>query len=82
LTVNSDGDFIGFDLGDNYPRGINFWTFSESSWSNDLIYAFKTCHATYSNGYDVYTEISTDETTYYKWSNDNNVYTELSAGLG
>lgn len=70
------------DLGDNYPRGIHFWTFDdENNWDSSLIYSFKTCHSTTSNGFDEYTEISTSDVTYYKWSNDNEVYTELPAGF-
>jgi hypothetical protein len=29
--------------------------------------------------HDVYTEISTDDKTFYRFSNDNSVYTEISA---
>jgi len=85
LTLSKDGSFLGMDLGDNYPRGVNVWKFDEvmAGWPNFIgmfkVYSFKTKHATSSAGgrYPVYTEISNSGTTYYKWSNDNNVYTEL-----
>lgn len=78
LTVDSTGAFLGMDLGDNFPRGIHMWRFSEGSKKDRLVYGMKTMHATYADGKPVYTEISTAEQTYYKWSNDNYVYTELA----
>jgi len=84
LTLSKDGSFLGMDLGDNYPRGVNVWKFDAvGSWPNFIgmfnVYSFKTRHQTSSsNGrFPEYTEVSTAETKYYKWSNDNNVYTEL-----
>lgn len=77
------GSFLGMDLGDNYPRGVQMYRFngSERSIQHRLVYAFKTKHATQGcHGQDdppVYDEISTAETTFYKCSNDNYVYTEL-----
>jgi len=82
--VASDGSFLGMDLGDNYPRGVNLWRFDASSKTPQfVVYAFKTKHGTSATSpagvsYDPYPEISTGGTTYYKWSNDNNVYTELA----
>ena len=72
------------DLGDNYPRGINFWAFSKEEKISNLIYSFKTLHgltAKSSAGetYDQYPAISSKAKTFYKWSNDNEVYTELSS---
>ena len=80
LSVSSSGDFIGIDLGDNYPRGINLHRINENK-NSKVIYTFKTKHgetAGYKT-YPAYDEISTTETQYYKWSNDNNTYTELGA---
>ena len=80
LSVSSSGDFIGIDLGDNYPRGINLHRINENKYSK-VVYTFKTKHgetAGYKT-YPAYDEISTTETQYYKWSNDNSTYTELGA---
>jgi hypothetical protein len=30
LIAKKGGGFMGIDLGDNYPRGINHWTFDEN----------------------------------------------------
>lgn len=84
LQFTSNGRFTGMDIGDNYPRGINFWSMSADDRKMNTIYQFKTAHSTYAKSpvgytYDKYDEISTSEQTFYKWSNDNNVYTELSA---
>jgi len=87
LLLASDGSFISMDLGDNYPRGINLVRFDSRSRRSFVPYGFKTRHGTSPTSpaggtYPEYTEISTAETTYYKWSNDNYVYTELGhAGL-
>jgi len=87
LTATSNGRFTGIDIGDNYPRGINFWSYGQSDRFDRIIntiYEFKTSHSHSPISpagvtYDKYEEISSPESTYYKWSNDNNVYTELSA---
>jgi hypothetical protein len=85
LMVNSLGEFIGMDLGDNYPRGINLHTFGNSMQSR-VVYTFKTRHGETADCYGiktfpVYPEISTPTKKYYKWSNDNATYTELGAIL-
>ena len=74
----------GVELGDNFPRGILFWSADLETQNEKLIYAIKTEHndKETENGvmfHEVYTEISTDEKTFYRYSNDNNVYTEISA---
>jgi len=38
LTITEDGKFTGMDLGDNYPRGINFWAFTRDTKENNLVY--------------------------------------------
>lgn len=83
VVMGSDGNFLGMDLGDNFPRGINVWRKSPDPAqhiANKVVYTFKTKHATSagSNNYPVYPEISDQTTTYYKWSNDNNIYTEIA----
>lgn len=85
LILASDNTFLGMDLGDNYPRGINVWGFKSdgSRLGKQLVYAFKTKHGTKAvspagKSYPKYTDISRGGKTYYKWSNDNNVYTEIS----
>ena len=84
LKYTSDGRFTGLDIGDNYPRGINFWSMTvEDKWMK-TIYSFKTLHdsnpvSPAGRSYGKYEEISSEGHEFYKWSNDNNVYTELSA---
>jgi hypothetical protein len=81
LTKNSEGDFIGIDLGDNFPRGINMHRMNKDGRDNRLVYTFKTQHGTEANGYGkiypLYKEISGPKQNYYKWSNDNATYTRL-----
>ncbi len=82
LTTNSSGQFVGFDRGDNFPRGININKFNATNISLTVISSYKTQHGTTANSpsgatYPVYTAISTNGVTYYEWSNDNNTYGEL-----
>jgi hypothetical protein len=78
LTVNSRGEFVGLDLGDNYPRGVNMHKFTYGFRGSRVIYTFKTRHDTRArNGSKVYAAISKDGKTFYTSSNDNGVYTEL-----
>ncbi len=81
LTKNEAGDFIGIDLGDNYPRGINLHRMTRKSRESRLVYTFKTEHGETANGYGKiypkYKEISTYSKSFYQWSNDNETYTEL-----
>ncbi|OQW88961.1 MAG: hypothetical protein BWK78_08075 [Thiotrichaceae bacterium IS1] len=82
LATNSKGEFVGVDLGDNYPRGVHLHQFTQDDNHSQVVYTFKTQHGTTPNspagvGYPVYSEISGGGTTYYQWSNDNRTYTEL-----
>jgi len=82
LTHNSQGEFLGIDLGDNYPRGINLHTFTANKDTSRVVYTFKTRHGTKATSpagasYPVYSEISGGSETFYQWSNDNRTYTEL-----
>jgi hypothetical protein len=78
LGVNAAGEFIGVDLGDCYPRGVNLHKFTAAARASRVVFTFKTQHATSpSNNSPKYDEISTGGKTFYKWSNDNNTYTEL-----
>ncbi|HKP58484.1 MAG TPA: hypothetical protein VJV78_17280 [Polyangiales bacterium] len=83
LTRDAQGNFLGIDLGDNYPRGLNLHRFNASGRTSRVVYTFKTLHGTtpsYGPGqptYPRYDEISDATHTYYRWSNDNNTYTEL-----
>ncbi len=86
LTVDSKGDFIAIDLGDNYPRGINLHRFFDQRRTSKVVYTFKTLHGTTPKSpagktYPAYPEISTATKQFYKWSNDNGTYTELGAVL-
>lgn len=82
LTVNNTGEFIGIDLGDNYPRGIHLHKLADKSRISRVVYTFKTHHGMTEKSpagrvYPPYPEISTPDRSYYKWSNDNGTYTEL-----
>jgi hypothetical protein len=78
LTVNSRGEFIGLDLGDNYPRGVHLHLIERGSKKSRVLFTYKTAHSTTArNGSPVYPEISGNGKTFYKWSNDNSTYTEL-----
>ncbi|MDF1546981.1 MAG: hypothetical protein P1P88_04120 [Bacteroidales bacterium] len=84
LTKNADNEFIGIDLGDNYPRGINLHKFSDSQIHSRVIYTFKTEHGSSAKSpagatYPFYSEISSSGKKYYKWSNDNATYSTLGA---
>ncbi len=84
LIVKEDKEFGGMDLGDNYPRGINCWSFNDKSMNTQLAYTFKTLHGDQSKSmagvqYPEYTQISSASKKFYKWSNDNKTYTELAA---
>ncbi|MCP4699288.1 MAG: hypothetical protein GY862_20935, partial [Gammaproteobacteria bacterium] len=83
LMENPADAFIGLDLGDNYPRGINLHRFTADDLRSRVVYTFKTQHGITPRNpmgdgpYEIYSEISTDEQTYYRWSNDNRTYSEL-----
>lgn len=77
-SVGSANEFLGLDLGDCYPRGVNLTKFTAAGKASRIVFTFKTQHATEArNGSPKYDEISTGGRTFYKWSNDNNTYTEL-----
>jgi hypothetical protein len=81
IALNDKGDFVGMDLGDNYPRGVNLHTFNRGL-NSQVVYTFKTKHGVTADCYGIatypeYPEISTKEKKYYKWSNDNGTYSEL-----
>ncbi len=82
MMVNKSGKFVGIDLGDNYPRGINLHRFDESSRLSRVVYTFKTRHGKSAanpagKSFPKYDAASAGGTTYYQWSNDNDTYTEL-----
>jgi hypothetical protein len=78
LTLSSKGEFLGLDLGDNYPRGVHLHRIDRASRSSRILFTYKTAHGTTArNGSPPYPEISGNGKTYYKWSNDNGTYTEL-----
>ena len=82
LTVNKDGEFLGIDLGDNYPRGINLHKFTEASRLSRVVYTFKTRHGSSAQNpagktFPKFDAASAGGKTYYQWSNDNDTYTEL-----
>jgi len=86
IMSNSKGEFIGMDLGDNYPRGVHLHKFEDGFMHSRLVYSFKTRHSTKSNCYGIknypyYPEISSASQKFYKWSNDNETYTELGSIL-
>ena len=82
LVVNSEGDFLGVDLADNYPRGVNLHKFNEHGKNSRVVYTFKTEHGKKSRSpagrkYKLYKKISKGRKKFYKWSNDNRTYSEL-----
>lgn len=82
LTTNQAGQFIGIDLGDNYPRGVHLHRFEDSRRYSQVVYTFKTEHGSRpvspaGRKYDYYAEISRGKNKYYKWSNDNGTYSAL-----
>jgi len=84
LTPASSGGFLGIDLGDNYPRGVNLHRFSASGMESQVIYTFKTAHGTEARNpagksFPRYAAASAGGQTFYQWSNDNCTYTELGA---
>ena len=91
LHVSEDGTkFIGADLGDGFPRGINLWEFSKSGPVRGKdVYASKVKHCTDGKcageytGYipTVYEEVSTGARTFYTQSNDNQVCMDMCTVL-
>ncbi len=78
LTENAQGQFLGLDLGDNYPRGVHLHRIDRGGRASRVLFTYKTAHGTSArNGSAVYPEISGNGKTFYKWSNDNGTYTEL-----
>ena len=80
LSVNAKGEFLGVDLGDNYPRGVHLHKFTATNKSSAVVFTYKTAHGTKArNGSPPYAEISAGGRQFYKWSNDNSTYSELGA---
>ncbi len=82
LTVDSGDQFLGIDLGDNYPRGVNLHRFTDTAIASRVVYTFKTAHGTSGtnpagNEYPPYPEISAGDRSFFQWSNDNATYTEI-----
>lgn len=82
LTVDRGDQFVGIDLGDNYPRGVHLHKFTRAGRRSAVVYTFKTQHGSRAvspagRRYPVYAAISRGGKTFYKWSNDNRTYTEL-----
>ena len=51
LTTNGSGEFLGVDLGDNYPRGVHLHKFDASNKRSRVVSTFKTLHGTSSSRY-------------------------------
>ncbi len=82
LVATAGGEFLGVDLGDNYPRGVNLHRISGVTKTSRVVFTYKAAHETTpGNGKPVYEAISGGGRTYYQWSNDNNTYTELGGVL-
>ena len=78
LTQTRQGEFLGLDLGDNYPRGVHLHRISNGARTSRVVYTYKTAHGTSARGGSPpYPEISGNGKNYFKWSNDNGTYTEL-----
>lgn len=86
LTLDAANNFLGIDIGDNFPRGVHLHRFNAANKGSRVIYTYKTAHGqTPTNpagaAFDVFTEISDAGTTFYQWSNDNRTYSELGGVL-
>lgn len=84
LTTATAGDFLGIDLGDNYPRGVHLHQFSASEIKSQVVYTFKTAHGEEAANpagvtFARYAAASVGGKSFYQWSNDNCTYTELGA---
>ena len=84
LTSVAAGDFLGIDLGDNYPRGVHLHQFSASEIKSQVVYTFKAAHGEEAANpagviFKRYAAASVGGQTFYQWSNDNNTYSELGA---
>ncbi len=82
LTLSADGAFLGVDLGDNYPRGVNVHRFDSTGMKSELVFTLKTAHGEQpttpaGRRFPEYTALSTPAQRLYQWSNDNRVYSEL-----
>ena len=78
-TSKNGKTFLGADMGDNYPRGINLFSFSKGTRKRSKVaYTFKTKHCTdgkcYGKNVKLYKEISTPKQKFYTQSNDNEVW--------
>lgn len=84
MTVADSGEFLALDLGSNLPRGVQLHRFQATSRLSRVVYTVKTLHGITPQNpagatFDVFDEISDEETTYYRWSNDHDTYAELGA---
>lgn len=82
LGVDSQGRFLGMDLGDNYPRGLHLHHFDADKRASRVVYTFKTAHGRKPkivNGESTprLRGIGSCCNPFYAWSNDNATYTEL-----
>ncbi|MGA1278549.1 MAG: hypothetical protein ACO30P_09045, partial [Candidatus Kapaibacteriota bacterium] len=84
VTADINNDFITVEMGDAYPRGLNFRRFNKTTFNSEAksVYTYKTLHSNTADCFGIktfpqYLEISTPNNKYYKWSNDNNTYTEI-----
>lgn len=81
VILGSDGNFIGLDLGDNFPRGVNAHRIQQTNMESKVVYTFKTSHMPTTraacDGYDLYYTDAGTGVSYCKRSNDNKVYTEI-----
>jgi hypothetical protein len=85
LTLDSEGRFLGIDLGDAYPRGIHLHRFDAEKRDSSVVYSFKTYHSDNptraGKTFHSYDEISKPGDTRFKWSNDTSTYTELAGAI-
>ena len=83
LSVDSRGNFLALDLGDNFPRGLHLHRFDQNKRHSRVVSTFKTAHSSDNKGGRVkpYPEASLPDQTRYQWSNDNSCYTELGGVL-
>jgi hypothetical protein len=81
LTIAQDSRFLGVDLGDNYPRGVNLHRFDSKKLLSRVVHTYKTKHGEEAKNpagkiFPPFNQPLARKRL-FQWSNDNNNYTEI-----
>lgn len=81
LTIAQDSRFLGVDLGDNYPRGVNLHRFDSKKLLSRVVHTYKTKHGEEAKNpagkiFQPFNQPLARKRL-FQWSNDNNNYTEI-----